>query len=140
MVAFMFLSPVAAPLAGAAAEPAAAGPDDTADDAPDDAAADPPAGAAEDPAGAAADAAAEAAGADDDAAGVELELQAARARPPTRVMAASVMDFFTSTSMLFRHRDLREPERSAVDLNGCRYMIARCLKHAIPITNVQRVG
>ncbi len=37
----------------------------------------------------------------DDGAVDELVPQAARARPPTRVTAANLMDFFTSTSMLF---------------------------------------
>ena len=43
----------------------------------------------------------------DDAAVDELDPQAARARPPTNVMAANWMDFFTSTSMLFDAENLR---------------------------------
>jgi len=125
MVAFMFLSPAgAAP--EAAEDPAdadAAGDDAAGDDADGDDATGDPAGeelGAEDADAEPVDEGATAAdeGAEDDepgdeAAGVELEPHAASARLPTNVTAASLMDLFTSTSMLFEPGTCVVPGRTA---------------------------
>lgn len=103
---------------------------------------DDPAGAdaaGEDPAGADAAGAEPAAGAAeddapaDDGVVVELELQAARARPPTRVTAASVMDFFTSTSMLSTPSACVPPGRTVLrwlQKTACNVVETRNLNHA----------
>jgi len=155
MVAFMFLSPAgAAPEASEdPADADADGDDADRDDADgDDAAGDDAAG---DPAGeelgaedadaepvdegaTAADEGAEDDEPGDEAAGVELEPHAASARLPTNVTAASLMDLFTSTSMLFEpgtcvvpgriaHSEwMQKNDRDVIETRKFNHIVAAC--------------